>query len=279
MPHLRQVVSCLLFILFITEARADSSCALIESPSGTASQNGQMLRLPVQLSNCEGVTVRSGTVVVCAQDHRDRLICRSLQKGDKVSTGTLRARPSGTGWTLALLDLLRGAEGDREAISRGPALPAAYLPQGGVLLLRDAFIIDFGHPHLSGIEAVEFRQGSARGPIVTRVPGVGTRSVSTAPFQRGQTYWWTTVARGNAPPAHGSFVVLDARRLHEARNAEAALATSPGTRDVQARQVMLAEWLYDRDFRFDAAQTLLAAGIAVPDARSPSAADGGEAKH
>lgn len=247
--------------LLALEARADFDCSMIEASSGSASRNGSSLSLPLQIPNCEGVRVTSGTVVICAQDRRKRLVCRSFHEGETVTAGKLFPGPAGTGWTLAMLDLIRGGADERRAVSRGADQANAYLPQGAVLLLRDDFLIDFSHPALAGIQAVEFRQGSATGQILVSVPAIGVRTVSSSQFRRGETYWWNVVARRSGLPFSGAFSVLDAQHLRDTRAVEAALASTGGAQDRQARAVMLAEWLYTQDLPFDAAQTLLAAGF------------------
>ena len=246
--------------LIALEALATFDCSLIESPEGAVSQAGKALSLPLQVANCEGVGVTSGTVIACVQDRRSRLICRSVQAGETVTASKFFPGQSMRGWTLALLDIIRGGETERGAVSRGAEQAAACLPRAGVLLLQESFVIDFNDPALDGIETIEFRQDSATGPVIARVSGVGVHTVSRSRFQRGETYWWRALSSSSGLPTMGSFVVLDAKRLRQAQTVEASLAP-PGRVDRAARAVMMAEWLYTEGFLFDAAQTLLAAGV------------------
>lgn len=247
--------------LVVMEALANLDCALIESPKGAVSHAGKALSLPVQVSNCDGVRVTTGAVIACSQDRRSRLICRSFHAGETVTASRLFPGQSVKGWTLALLDIIRGGETERGALSRGSEQAAAYLPQARVLLLQESFVIDFDHPALDGIETIEFRQESATGPVIVRVPSVGVRTVSSSRFQRGESYWWSALSSRSGLPVIGSFVVLDATRLRQARTVEASLAHPNGAADPAARAVMMAEWLYTEGFPFDAAQTLLTTGF------------------
>lgn len=135
------------------------------------------------------------------------------------------------------------------------------------------FVIDFRDPDLAALSAVEFRSDSATGPLVARVPAQGVRRVSSQLFKRGERYWWTAVSPASTRLIGASFFVLDARRQRETRQEMAAYEKGASANDAQARAVLLADWLYGQDFPFDAAQTLLRAGLTIPTRAAPTATD------
>ncbi len=265
---IRSAFTLLATVVAAPTVLADFRCSLIASPAGTVTRAGSKLELPAQADACEGLRVASGAIIACVQDRRARLQCQTFSAGETLSAKKLRPAPGNKSWELALLDLLRGGESQRPAVTRGPDEAfRAYLPQGSVLLLAPDFVIDFSDPALRETAAIEFRSDAANGPVLTTVSGNGRMRVRTDLFQRGKTYWWSIQTRDAMLPQHGSFLVLGEPSLREARARKASLVAgaAAAARD-PAASLPFAEWLAGRNLVFDSAQELLRAGFRLHDA-------------
>lgn len=246
-------------------------CSLVPIPVATAPgtggataifPDGRLVNMPTDIVDCRGIRITDGTVLACTRTRRGQLTCQRIGKGETIIGKHLAKTGQTRDWKLALLDLITGGETHAQAISRGAGDTLRYLPEGKVLMFGERLVLDFAASEMRDIQAVEFREDSPSGNLISRVPGIGRRTLTTALFRPGKTYWW--VAESQVPRIRniGKFFVADVKEMAHVRNETKRMISQP---DQVARGVALSDWLYERGFHYDAAQALIEAGVLAPD--------------
>lgn len=240
---------------------AEFQCSLVSVPNEGASPsktritmaNGQDIALPGYADDCEGLKVTQGSVFACTKNRRGLLNCLRFSEGATIGAASFSKAATPKGWHFALLDLMKGGETSSQAVSRGDDDAEQALPSGKVALVDGQLSIDFAATALKDVNWLEFREESASGVVVARIPGVGQRAVDAALFQPGKIYWWVIESATPRLLPAGRFSVADAPEQKRVKRLMGELAT---VADPVARAIAKSEWLYENGYRYDALQVL-----------------------
>lgn len=234
---------------------APAACTLTAHGAAELRVRGEAAPLPLSLGDCRDAVVARGTVVACAADAEGQPRCRAFDAGQPVDTGS---PAGGAGGALtALQRLLRAVPGQPAGQPRGAE---TLLPSKVVLLLDGRLLVDFSEADLQGVDAVEFRSGSADGPLAARIArAAGVASTADTVFVAGPDYWAVLVPaerpsqsprRFNLAGAAERQATLDRLRVFDRLQA-GPLATA----------MMRAAWLAQQNYDYDALATMKAVGL------------------
>jgi hypothetical protein len=230
-------------------------CTLTAHGAAEVRVRGEAAPLPLSLADCRDAVVARGTVVACVADAEGLPRCRAFDSGQRVDAGSLAGGAGGA--LTALQRLLHAVPGQPAGQPRGAE---TLLPSKVVLLLDGRVLVDFSEADLQGVDTVEFRSGSADGPLAARIArAAGVASTADTVFAAGPDYWVVLVPaeRPSQSPRRFSLAeaaerqaTLDRLRVFDRLQA-GPLATA----------MMRAAWLAQQNYGYDALATMKAVGL------------------